>query len=330
MDKKQNDISLLMVSIIVPCLNEEEWISVCLDSIIANDYPKEYLEVLVVDGMSKDKTREIVAGYTVKHSYIRLFDNPKVTTPAAMNMGITHAKGDVIIKMDAHTKYSTDYISKCVRHLQESGADNVGGILESVASANTLEAKAIAICLSHVFGAGGSTFRIGAAEPMEVDTVAFGCWKREVFEKIGVFNEQMAQIEDLEFNYRLRAAGGTIMLFPDIRAQYYPSSATLPDFFMHNYTDGIWATYPLKYGFKVSLRHLIPLLFVVTIFVSIWLYIWVSLLFSLQVAAAEKNWRFLFIMPLAFGARHIAYGIGSLVGLFKILQENGGEKNKGN
>lgn len=236
-----------------------------------------------------------------------------------MNLGIKKAKGDIIIKMDAHSVYNKDYISKCVLHLEESGVDNVGGVLESVAAENTLVAKAIALCLSHVFGAGGSHFRTGAAEPMEVDTVAFGCWNKEVFEKIGLFNEKMTKIEDLEFNYRLRAAGGKIMLFPDIKALYYPSSTTLGSFFLHNFDDGIWATYPLKYGFTVSLRHLIPLTFVFTLPLSIWLYIPVSLFFSLKIATIENDIRLLLIMPFVFAARHVGYGLGSLVGIAKAL-----------
>ena len=308
-----------LVSVIVPCLNEEQHIAKCLDSIIANDYPKEQLEVLVVDGGSSDKTRDIIKSKGGQSSFIRLLDNPRVITPAAMNIGIQAAQGSIIIKMDAHTVYAKDYISKCVRHLEESGADNVGGVLESVSAVHTLEAKAIAVCLSNVFGAGGSTFRIGATEPMEVDTVAFGCYKREVFDRIGMFSEKMEKIEDLEFNYRLRSAGGKIMLFPDIKAKYYPSSDNFVDFFEHNFNDGIWATYPLKYGFRVGLRHYIPLIFVVTIFFSIWPYALVSLFFSTLVAVEEKDWRFVFVMPIAFGARHIGYGIGSLVGFVKIL-----------
>jgi glycosyltransferase involved in cell wall biosynthesis len=308
------------VTVIVPCLNEEKHIAECLDSIIANDYPKDQLEVFVVDGMSKDKTREIAAEYTAKYSYIQLLDNIKITTPAAMNVGIMRSKGDIIVKMDAHSLYSKDYISKCVQHLEESGADNVGGVLESVAAADTLEAESIAICLSHVFGAGGSHFRIGAAEPMEVDTVAFGCYRREVFDTIGLYDERMEKTEDLELNIRLKKAEGRIVLFPDIKALYYPSSENIQAFFAHNIIDGMWTTYPLQFGFTSgSLRHYIPLVFVLTLPVSFWLYIWVSLLFSLQVAAAEKNWRFLFIMPLAFGARHIGYGIGSLYGFIKII-----------
>ena len=307
------------VTAIVPCLNEERHIAECLDSILANSYPKDYLEVLVVDGGSTDKTREIIKSYGGQTSVIRLLDNSRVTTPAAMNVGIQNAKGDIIIKMDAHSVYDKEYISKCVQHLQESGADNVGGVLESAASADTLMAKAIAICLSHVFGAGGSHFRTGATQPMEVDTVAFGCYKREVFDKIGLFNEQMAKIEDLEFNYRLRAAGGKIMLFPDIKAKYYPSSTTLSTFFLHNVDDGIWATYPLKYGFHVSLRHLVPFIFVLTLPVSIWLYAPVSLIFSAKIAMIKNDIRLLFAMPLVFAARHVGYGIGSIIGIAKAI-----------
>ena len=308
------------VSIVVPCLNEERFIKRCLESIIANDYPKEKLEVLVVDGYSKDKTREIVTEYSNKYSFIKLLDNEKVITPAAMNVGIKNAKGDIILKMDAHSVYEKDYISKCVKHLEESGADNVGGVLKSIPPNNTLGAKAIAVCLSHVFGAGNAYFRTGSDKPKEVDTVAFGCYKKEVFQKIGLYDERMTKSEDVELNYRLKKAGGKIMLFPDIKALYYPSSDNLNSFFRHNFVDGIWATYPLKYGFRVSLRHFLPLIFVATILISMWPYALVSLFFSAKVALDEKDWRLFFAMPLSFGARHIGYGLGSVMGLVKSLK----------
>lgn len=310
------------VSIIVPCLNEERFIARCLDSIVANDYPKEKVEILVVDGMSKDRTREIIERYKIQDTKynIQLLDNLKITTPAAMNVGIKNSQGDIIIKMDAHSVYAKDYISKCVQHLEESGADNVGGVLQSVPATDTLVAKTIAICLSHIFGAGGAYFRTGTEKPREVDTVAFGCYKKEVFEKIGLFNEDMAKIEDLELNYRLRKAGGKIMLFPDIKALYYPSSDNLTSFFKHNFVDGIWATYPLKYGFHVSPRHFFPLIFVITIVISIWPYILVSLFFSAKLVIEKKDWRLLYAMPLVFATRHIAYGFGSVVGLAKSLK----------
>ena len=328
----------ILVSVIVPCRNEEKYIGKCLESIIATDFPKEKMEILAVDGMSKDRTREIVRGYTKKYSFVELLDNPRIITPAAMNVGIKNAKGEIIIKMDAHSVYEKDYISKCVEHLIQSGADNVGGVLKTIPAKNTLTARGIAICLSDFFGAGSSYFRTGSKEPREADAVAFGCYRKEVFQKIGLFDERMAKIEDLELNYRLRKAGGKIMLFPDIKALYYPSSVHLKYFFEHNFTDGIWATYPLKYGFKVSFRHLIPLIFTsgvilalifspfsflarflfVLIFGS---YLILNLFFSLKIAWREKEFKFLFILPIVFASRHIGYGLGSLYGFLKRLEK---------
>ena len=279
-----------MVSAIVPCRNEQKFISACLGSIIANDYPKEKLEILIVDGMSTDKTREIAGNYGKRYSILKLLDNPKIITPAAMNIGIKNSKGEIIIKMDAHSIYEKDYILKCVEHLTESGADNVGGVLKPIPSEKTLFAKAIAFSLSHIFGAGGSFFRTGAKEPKEVDTVAFGCYWKKTFDKIGLFDEKMAKIEDLELNRRIKKAGGKIMLFPDIRASYYPSSYDLKSFLKHNFTDGFWITYPLKFGFiSGSWRHYIPLIFILILPISFWPYAVISLIFSLGVAMKEEE-----------------------------------------
>ncbi len=314
-----------LVSVIIPCRNEEKYIGKCLDSIIANDYPQERLEVLVMDGMSEDRTREIVEKYTKQYSFVGLLENPKKITPAAMNTGIKSSKGEIIIKMDAHSIYQKDYISKCVKHLEESGAGNVGGVLKTLPSKDNIVARAIAICLSHPFGAGTSYFRTGSKEPREVDTVAFGCYWKKIFDKIGLYNEKMAKIEDLELNYRLRKAGGKIMLFPDIKAIYYSSSENLKQFSEHNFTDGIWTTYHLKFSKRllVSWRHLIPMIFVLSLLlffsIILTLYLLVSFYFSFKVALKEKDFRYLFIMPIFFTSRHIGYGLGSVWGLVKIL-----------
>jgi len=310
-----------LISVIIPCLNEEKHIGRCLDSVINQDYPKEKFEILVIDGMSKDKTREMVSNYNKKYPSSKLLDNPKIITPSAMNIGIKNSKGEIIIKMDAHSVYEKDYISKCVKHLRESGADNVGGVLKTLPSKNNLIAKAIAFSLSHFFGASGSYFRMGVDKPREVDTVAFGCYWKKIFDKIGLFDERMAKIEDLELNFRLRKAGGKIILFPDIKASYYPSPDNLKDFFKHNFTDGVWATYPLKFGFvSGSLRHYIPLIFVLTLPLSIWPYILLSLFFSAQIAIQEKVLRYFFLMPIVFFSRHFSYGLGSVFGLLKLLK----------
>jgi glycosyltransferase involved in cell wall biosynthesis len=313
---------LLYVSIIIPCRNEEKLIDQCLKSILQQNYPKEKMEVLIIDGMSEDRTREIVEKLKSQISKLKisLIDNPKKFTPFALNIGIKEAKGEIIIRMDTHATYEKDYVSKCVRYLKEYNADCVGGVLKTIPAENTLIAKAIALSLFHPFGS-ASHFRIGAKEPREVDTVFGGCYKREVFEKIGLFNENLLRSQDMEFNLRLKKTGGKILLFPDIVAYYYPQS-NFKNFFLHNFKDGIWAILPFKLAkTPFKLRHYIPLFFVLTLPISLWPYILLSLFFSAQVAIREKDFRLFFLMPIAFFCRHFGYGLGSIFGLIKLLRD---------
>ncbi|MDD5145567.1 MAG: glycosyltransferase family 2 protein [Candidatus Pacebacteria bacterium] len=318
------------VSIIIPCRNEEKYIEKCLNSVISQDYPKENFEILVIDGASEDKTKEIVKNYIAKYSFIQILDNPNKFTPFGLNIGIRASKGKIIIRMDAHAGYEKDYISKCAKYLGEYNADNVGGVIKTLPANDTLEAKAISISLSHPFGA-ASGFRLGLQTPKEVDTVFGGCYKREVFDKIGFYNENLTRSQDLELNLRLSKAGGKIMLFPDIVAYYYPSS-DFEGFFKHNFSDGFWVTYPLKFGIHAfSSRHLIPMVFVLglifsfllfpkSIFLFIFfIYLFASLYFSLKVFQKEKNSKYLILLPLAFACRHFGYGIGSIAGLIRTL-----------
>lgn len=323
------------VSIIIPCRNEERFIKKCLLSIIKNDYPKDRLEILVVDGRSEDKTREIVKEVMKNNPYIKVLDNPKLITPCALNIGIKCAKGDLIIRMDAHSVYKHDYISSCIKYQKDYNADNVGGIFASTPPVDTLVARAIALALSHPFGVGNSYFRIYPKGIKEVDTVAFGCYKREVFEKVGLFNENLARSQDMELNLRLKRGGGKIILFPDIIAYYY-TDATLRAFLRHNFLDGIWAIYPAKFTKRLlKLRHLVPLFFILTLvmvfFLSLFysfalqafliilgLYVGTSIIASTHIALREKRGDYIFVMPLIFGIRHFAYGAGSLWGLIKL------------
>jgi len=312
----------LFVSIIIPCRNEEKYIGKCLETILEQDYPKERMEVLVVDGVSEDKTRTIIKKFQITNPkfQIRLLDNPKKFTPFAFNIGIKEAKGEIIIPMGAHAGYEKDYISKCVKYLKEFNADNVGGVIKTLPSKDTLFAKAIALSLSHPFGTGGSYFRTGSKESRWVDTVFGGCYKREVFEKIGLFNKNLNKGQDMEFNIRLKKAGGKVLLVPDIVSYYYPKAANLKDFFIYHLKDGVWAILPLKFvKTPFKLRHYIPLIFVLTLPLSIWPYILVSLLFSFKIAFREKDFRLFFIMPLAFFCRHFGYGLGSIFGLIKLV-----------
>ena len=326
----------ILVSVIIPCRNEEKFIGKCLDSVIANDYLKDNLEILVIDGMSDDKTREILKDYSQKYNFIRMIDNPKKFTPFALNIGVKNAKSEIIIRLDAHSIYNKDYISKCIKYLKEYEVDNVGGIWKIMPSEKTLINKAIALVSSSFFGAGNAYYRMGYSKgPKFVDTVFLGCYKKETFEKIGLYNENLARSYDMEFNSRLRKAGGKILLFPDIITYYYPKP-TLKEFFGHNLLDGIWAIYPLKFGTSLKLRHYVPFIFVLslifflissfffkpTIYLFLFiigLYLLASLFFSISIAIREKNLGLFFVLPLAFACRHFGYGLGSLVGLIKLI-----------
>jgi len=329
--------NLPLVSIIIPCRNEEKFIGKCLESILNQDYPKEKTEVLVVDGMSEDKTREIIRNWKLKIGNLKLLDNPKKITPFAFNIGIKKAKGEIIILMGAHAFYEKGYISKCIRYLQEYKADNVGGVVKIVPSNEKLISKAIALSLSSRFGAGDAYYKTGySGKPRLVDTVFGGCYKREVFEKIGLFNESLVRSQDMEFNLRLKKAGGKILLVPEIVAYYYPKP-NLKDFFIYNIKCGIWPTYSLKFVRKpYCLRHYIPLIFILSllgtgllgIFFSVffWLFLFimglyflVSVYYSVKIALEEKDFRFLFLVPIVFCARHIGYGLGSALGLLTPL-----------
>ena len=211
-----------MLSVICPIYNEERYISQFLDSILQQDYPKEVLEILLVDGMSKDRTREIISVYSRKYPCLRLVDNPQQTVPYAMNNGIKNAKGDIIIRLDAHAEYPSNYFSVLVKKLNElEGAENVGGICITLPCNNTAVAAAIAECLSNKFGMGNSYFRVGAKEVMSVDTVPFGCFRKSLFDKIGLYDTDMIRNQDDELNGRIIKNGGKIYLLPDVEIKYF-------------------------------------------------------------------------------------------------------------
>jgi glycosyltransferase involved in cell wall biosynthesis len=238
---------LPFVSIIIPCRNEERFIGSCLESIIANDYAKEKLEVLAIDGMSEDGTQAVIENYSKEYPWIRLFKNPKKITPVALNMGIMTSKGEIIIWMSAHNQYEKNYISCSVENLNKYGADNVGGVMKTLPRLDDFIGHAIVASLSHRFGVGNSYFRVRTNEPKWVDTVFGGCYRREVFDRVGFFNENLVRGQDMEFNLRLKKAGGKTLLVPDIVSNYYARS-DIKSFCKHNWTNGLWAILPFLYS----------------------------------------------------------------------------------
>jgi|SRR5215469_7160237 len=335
--KREITDELPRLSVIVPCRNEENFIVQCLESILRNDYPVGRFEILIVDGMSTDATLSIVSKYASAHSCIKVFRNPRGITPVGLNLGIKASSGDVVCRIDAHASVASDYLRRCVRRLCNGDADNVGGAMRTLPHGSGIWARSIALCVSHKFGAGNSVFRTGAARPVFTDTVFGGCYRKEIFARIGLFNENLPRTQDIEFNQRLRKSGGTILLDPAIKCDYF-ASPSLGSFAKHNFDDGIWSILPFAYSKVVPVRprHLVPLAFVATIIVlaalSFWfrlawmaleiesnIYVSASIAFSLQLSRRRRDVSLLFAMPFVFALRHFAYGFGSLYGAALLL-----------
>ena len=323
-----------MISIIIPIYNEEKYIAACLDSVLSCDYTHEAMEVLLIDGMSTDRTREIVAEYQQQYTSIRLINNPQKIVPVAMNIGIKQAKGDYIIRLDAHASYPKNYFSKLIAWHQKLDADNVGGVVKTEVIRPSPKANAIKRVLSHPLGVGNSDFRVGVDEVKEVDTVPFGCYPKKVFEKYGYYDERLVRNQDIEFNKRIINGGGKIYLVPDVSCIYY-ARENFKDLAKNNFANGYWNILTAFYTgtFRsLSLRHFIPLLFIlsliVPLFVACWYpsFIWMSvfslvsylslvIMVSLRLKNKTDNFWYLFI---SFLILHFSYGIGSLVALGKL------------
>lgn len=322
------------VSVVIPCLNEVHYISNCLDNIITGDFPTERLEILVVDGMSDDGSRERVRAYTERYPFVRLLDNPTKITPAALNAGIRSARGDIIVRIDAHAAYPADYLSGLLTWMERTGADNVGGVLVTRPGGEGRMAAAIAIAVSHPFGVGNSYFRIGTSKPRWVDTVPFGCWRKSTFDRIGLFDEELIRNQDDELNFRLLKAGGKLLLVPNIVVEY----------FVRRRLSQLWRMYaqygffkPLvarKIGSVLTARQLVPVAFVVALATSTALapfsqygraallatiasYALASLAASF--AASKDDWSLTLFLPLAFATIHVAYGAGFLGGIWEFF-----------
>ena len=318
------------VSIVLPCRNEAAYIGPCLESVLATDYPLDRIEVLVADGRSDDGTREIVARCAAQHPCVRLLDNPARITPAALNTAIRVATGDVIIRMDAHGVYPRDYVSRLVDALQETGADNVGGVVVTLPADNTPAARAIALAFAHPLGVGNAYFRIGVAGPRWVDTVPFGCFRRELFDRVGMFDEELVRNQDDEFNLRLIGRGGRILLLPDVVSQYYARrslGAVARMFYQYGYFKPLVA----RKAARIMTRQLVPPLFVLSLVATAVLGIWMPaareafagiagayaalVLTGAALAARRHGVRCAAALAAVFSVMHVCYGVGYLRGI---------------
>ena len=326
--------AVVKISVIVPCRNEKRHIHAFLDSVLAQELdPGCEMEILLADGMSNDGTREALRDYSIAHPEIHVIDNPEGIVSTGLNRAIQAAAGDLIVRMDVHTTYASDYIRECVRAAAESGADNVGG--PWVASGRGMMGRAIAAAFRVPFCSGGGK----AHDPEyagEIDTVYLGCWPRAVFDKAGLFDPDLVRNQDDEFNFRLRRSGGKIWQSPRIRSSYTPR-ASLWALFRQYLQYGFWKVAVIrKHRALASWRHLAPLMFVLAnIFLLAvaafpgplrpWaMSAWGALLvvyFAGAVAAAigacrRDGWDLLPLLPIVFLAYHVSYGLGFLLGSF--------------
>lgn len=320
------------VSVVIPTLNEEKHIGKCIESILNSSYKD--LEILVVDGGSKDRTVEIAS----KYEKVKVLKNPFRYTPDGLNIGIQNSSGKYIFLAGAHSSFDEKYIEECVKRIEEGKCDVAGGVLKTLPRSDSAKAKAIANTLQSIFGVGASKFRIAASESQEqyVDTVAYGIYKKDVFEKSGFFNTMLIRNQDIDMNYRIKRAGYKVMLVPSVKAYYYARD-NFKDFFKNNYQNGYWVILSTRYTKRAfSLRHLIPMFFVLyllTIPFSAFLpnilrILWLAPLFLYALlnvyfsAKSSGDFKTFILTAYSFLVLHISYGLGSLFAIPKLFSKS--------
>ncbi|MFZ9956224.1 MAG: glycosyltransferase family 2 protein [Flavobacteriales bacterium] len=331
------------VSITIPCRNEEKYIAKCLDSIVSANYPADLLRVNVVDGMSDDQTRAIVASYSAKYPFIHLIENTARVTPIALNLGIKSGEADVYFILGAHAEIYPDFILNSVNAFKVDEAIGcAGGIIEQVNEDEVSEV--IAIAMSSSFGVGNAYFRTGGKEGF-VDTVAFGAYKNEVFDKVGYFDEDLVRNQDDEFNYRVIKGGFKIYLTQSIRSKYYVRGS-YEKLYKQYFQYGYWKVFVnQKHGAVTSIRQLIPPLFVagliggmfLSLFIPYFYFLYNTALLAYLFAAFAFAWKaangkmeMVLKVMFTFLILHFSYGLGYLKGVlnFVVLKKKPEKKHE--
>jgi succinoglycan biosynthesis protein ExoA len=324
------------VSVVIPCYNEERFIGKALDN-LADQYDPDRYEIIVVDGLSEDRTREVIAAFQRSRPdvTVKVIDNPGRTIPAALNLGIEAARGEIIARLDAHAVASSGYVRRCVEVLRQDGVGAVGMPCEVCPGADHLMAKAIAMAVSHPFGIGDAKYRlrVGAAAQEAVDTVAFACFKKELWREVGRFDEELLTNEDYEFNYRVRRSGKTVLLDRSEHCDYF-ARTTLRDLCKQYWRYGKWKARMIRrYPRSVKLRHVVAPAFVaslpILLIAGFWLrpawwlllielaaYTFLGLLFAAKLARASgEGVRLILLLPLVFSTIHLSWGSSLLLAL---------------
>lgn len=322
-----------MITIICPTYNESAHIAACVESLLNQDFNEFNAEILFIDGNSNDNTRQIIQEYSNKYPFLHLLDNPKHTVPCALNLGIQKAQGYLIFRIDAHASYPQGYFAELRSYSLNLHADNVGGVVTTLPANSSLVARAVAMAMSNRFGVGNSYFRTGSRIVRKVDTVPFGCFPKDLFARIGLFDEELTRNQDDEFNARICKNGGSIYLIPQLKIDYYARESIAKAASMF-FQYGLFK--PLtnkKIGSVTTRRQLLPPLFVMALlagtlcalffpwarilFVAVAVvYILLSFIFTFK---ESHSLAILVLMPFVFFIFHVSYGCGYWCGLFKVL-----------
>ncbi len=318
------------VTVICPVRNEQEYISQCLESLVNQTYDPERVEILVVDGLSDDHTRDIVRAFRRLHPNIRLVDNPHRIVPCALNIGIREAKGEYILRLDGHAEAANDYVEKCIEVLRNTDVECVGGSIENVN--RTATGKAIAHAMSSPFGVGNGNFRT-ATEERFVDTLAFPAFRRDVLAKCGWFDEELVRCQDDEYNYRIRKRGGRILFTPRIKSCYFPRES-YRKLWNQYFGYGLYKIRVLqKHFWLMQPRHFAPAAFILALVLTLaaglavpglgWLFGVLAgfyaccAILAAAVICSRNRAPYFFRILLAFVILHFSYGSGFLCGLVK-------------
>lgn len=330
------------VSIIVPVLNEARHIEACLQSIMAQDYPRARVEILVVDGMSTDATPVIVRACAAGDPRILLLFSPKRRTPFSMNIGLAASTGEVIVRIDGHSVVGPDHVRRCVEYLLSSGADHVGGVMR--ARGNTYVARTIAAALSSPFGVGSARFRYTTRE-QDIDTVPFGAYRRDTIIGLGGFDERFLICQDSELDYRIILSGGRVRVTPATSTDYYcRTSLRLLAHQFFRYGRGK-AFILHKHGGLPSPRAMVPATFLSCIGLlalaapfrswargllrALLIAYAAGCLVASAVTAATRGWRYLALLPVTFATLHVSHGMGFLSALPRFLTPRPVERLRG-
>jgi len=321
-----------LVSVILPCRNERGHIEASLESVLNQEPPEGGFEIIVSDGISTDGTREYLQEVAARHSNLRVLTNTGRIVSRGLNAAIRAARGEVIVRMDAHTTYAPDYIKQCLKVLAETGADNVGGPMRTCARAYT--ERAIRAAFHSPYAVGGARSHSPDYEGY-VDTVIYGCWRKEIFDRVGYFDEELVRNQDDEHNLRIVRAGGKVYQSKQIRSSYQVRGS-LRALFAQYMQYGYWKVLVIrKHQVPASVRHLVPGAFLASLLATLvlgWFWppaLWAAgllaglyaslVLYASLLTASKNEWALLPLLPVVFACFHFGYGYGFLRGIVDFI-----------